>query len=107
MNNNILNDLAILTVRVNDTISKCIRAEVLDAYIFIQPWESTALGFSGVDGSSIVDAWTHVIQTTDGKYHVFFNGRHAYSIENPTDQFKKDLMNRCMKSVQGAIREYQ
>ena len=104
--NNILSDLAIHTIRVNDTVSKYKGAEVSDAYIFIQTWGSTALGFGRVGGSSITDAWTHVIQTNDGKYHVFFNGSHAYSVENPTDQFKEDLMNRCMKSVQDATRMY-
>lgn len=101
-----LTDLAISTIKVNDIMQRNKEAGIFEVYVFEQTWESTALGFGGIGGSAITTAWTHVVMTSDGKYHVFFNGRHAYSIENPTDKFKSDLANHYMLSVQAAQEKY-
>lgn len=101
-----LTDLAISTINVNDRMQRYKEAGIFEVYVFQQTWGSTALGFGGIGGSSLTTAWTHVVMTSDEKYHVFFNGRHAYSIENPTDKFKSDLANRHMLSVQEAQEKY-
>lgn len=101
-----LADLAICTINVNDRMQRYKEAGIFEVYVFEQTWGSTALGFGGIGGSALTTAWTHVIMTSDGKYHVFFNGRHAYTIENPTDKFKSDLVNRYMLSVQEAKELY-
>lgn len=101
-----LTDLAISTIKVNDIILRNKDVGIFEVYVFEQTWESTALGFSGWGGSSMTSAWTHVVLTTDGKYHVFFDGRYAYTIENPTDKFKSDLANRYMLSVHEAKDKY-
>lgn len=96
-----LTDLAISTIKVND-----IEYDICEVYVFEQTWESTALGFGSIGGSALTTDWTHVVMTSDGKYHVFFNGEYAYSIENPTDKFKSDLANRYMLSIQEAKDKY-
>ena len=100
---NILSKLAISSIKVNDSIKK---EDIIDVFVFIQTWGNTSLGFGGIGGDAITNAWTHVVQTCDGKFHVFFNGAHAYSVENPTETFKKDLKNNCMKSIVEANKIY-
>lgn len=101
-----LTDLAIASILVNDVMLRQKGVGIFEVYVFEQTWESTALGFGSIGGSSMTTAWTHVVLTSDGKYHVFFDGRHAYSIENPTDKFKSDLANRYMLSIQEAKDKY-
>ena len=101
-----LTDLAISTIKVNDIMQRHKEVGIFEVYVFEQTWGSTALGFDGIGGSSLTAAWTHVVMTTDGKYHVFFNGRHAYSIENPTEKFKEDLEKRFMVSIKEAKEQY-
>ena len=66
--------------------------------VFPQVWGSTALGFGGVGGQVITNAYTTVIyETGSGIYGVFFNERLAYIIENPNHLFFEDLNNRNME----------
>lgn len=101
-----LTDLAISTIKVNDIMQRHKEVGIFEVYVFEQTWGSTALGFDGIGGSALTTAWTHVVMTSDGKYHVFFNGRHAYSIENPTEKFKEDLEKRFMVSIKEAKEQY-
>lgn len=105
MNKAGLLELSITTIKVNDFMSK-IKSSVCDIFVFTETWGSTALGFGGIGGSAMTTTWTHVVSTSDGKYHIFFDGRHAYSVENPTEEFKHDLGNRFMKSVEEASKVY-
>lgn len=102
---NELSKLAIASINVNDSV-KINESGILNVFVFKQTWGSTCLGFSGIGGAAMTDAWTHVVQTCDGKFHVFFNGMYAYSVETPTEEFKKDLQKQCMKSVVEANKVY-
>ena len=101
-----LTELAIATIKVNDFMSLRVKSGVYDIFVFTQTWGSTALGFSGIGGAAMTTAWTHVVLTSDGKYHIFFDGKYAYSVENPTEEFKHDLGNRFMKSVEESSKVY-
>lgn len=68
--------------------------------MFAQTWGSTALGFGGLGGQAITDAYTTVLKSCLGMgYSVYFGGRFAYHINQPNDQFFKDIAGRCMSSV--------
>ena len=100
-----LTELAIATIKVNDFMSR-IESSVYDIFVFTQTWGSTALGFGGIGGAAMTTSWTHVVLTSDGRYHIFFDGKYAYSVENPTEEFKHDLEIRFMKSVEESSKVY-
>ena len=67
-------------------------------HVFPQIWSSTALGFGGIGGQVMTNAYTTVIyETGSGIYGVFFNERLAYIIENPNRLFFEELNNRNME----------
>lgn len=104
---NILSKLSIATINVNDYISnKYNLSEVAQVFVFEQVWGSTSLGFDGIGGSTMTSAWTHVVSTYYGKHHVFFNGRHAYTVDSANEKFMDDLMKQNMKSVNDAMKCY-
>ena len=91
--------------------------------MFQQTWPTTTLGFSGCGGDSMTSAFTTVLRVyhndgfevkkEDGKYmntkecyFVFFGGRFAYSVYEPTDCFFNDLKMRHMASCEKAKRLY-
>ena len=91
-----------------DTRMSCIEhAQIANVISFIQVWANTALGFDYTfSGQAITPAYTTVVETIDGKYYVFFDGRFAYCVENPTDEFRKDLGEHNLGSVQKAREKY-
>lgn len=104
---NILSKLSIATINVGDYISnKYNLSEVAQVFVFEQAWGSTSLGFGGFGGSTMTWAWTHVVSTHDGKRHVFFNGRHAYTVDSANGKFKDDLAKQDMKPVDEALKHY-
>lgn len=104
---NILSKLSIATINVSDYISnKYNLSEVAQVFAFEQVWGSTSLGFNGIGGSTMTSAWTHVVFTYDGKRHVFFNGRHAYTVDSANEKFMEDLVKQNMQSVDGARKCY-
>ena len=103
---NILSELAITSIRVNDYLSSYKIVDVMEVFVFEQVWGSTTLGFGGWGGSTITSAWTHVVATYDGKFIVFFNGRHAYTVDSATKNFTEDLAKQNMKSVDEALKLY-
>lgn len=70
------------------------------AAMFIQSWGSTALGFGGIGGASVSDAYTIVIHCR-GEYAVYFGGRFAYRVRNPNSSFYDDLNSLRMSPVKG------
>lgn len=91
--------------------------------IFQQTWPSTALGFPGCGGDAMTTAFTTVVRLynnkgfelikEDGKYinikecyFVFFGGKFAYSLYEPTDCFFNDLKMRHMASCEKAKKIY-
>lgn len=70
------------------------------AYVFPQVWGSTSLGFSGIGGQAMTEAYTTVIiDRVSDQAGVFFNERLAYIVTNPNKRFYEDLGNFDIKSV--------
>jgi hypothetical protein len=77
-----------------------------DVYaMFPQTWSSTALGFGGIGGQAFTTAYVVVVEC-QGQFAVYFGGRHAYTIDNPNEQFFVDLTKHCMADVKGATNKY-
>ena len=75
------------------------KAELI-ADVFSQTWPSTALGFDGIGGQMMTEAYTTVFQDVLLDVGiVFFDGELAYIIENVNDKFIEDLKNRNMCRV--------
>ena len=90
--------------------------------VFNQTWASTALGFGGVGGSAMTDAYTTVVHVYFSsrsstvtntiekipEFHgVYFDGRFAYMLEGePKEKFFEDLRDRRMANVQEAMQRY-
>ncbi len=81
-------------------------------HIFRQAWGSTALGFGGMGGQAITEANTYVLEPVaphDPDYkicHVYFAGRHAYSVPYGT-QLCVDLVSQNMAPVSEAAARYR
>lgn len=72
----------------------------LVADVFLQTWSSTALGFGGIGGQAISEAYTTVFgDVLKNVYVIFFGNRLAYIVENPTEKFFTDLKFRMLVSV--------
>lgn len=68
--------------------------------VFQQTWGSTALGFGGIGGCAMTDAYTTVIWENNSKIAgVFFGDRVAYIILQPNEKFWEDVKNKDMESV--------
>lgn len=97
---------------VETKMSKVTDYSIADIITFNQTWQNTGLGFNPVfSGQAITDAYTTVVKTMTiksgvYKYYVFFNGRFAYSVENATDAFLKDLDKRELKDCDTAKQYY-
>lgn len=75
----------------------------LSMRMFMQTWSSTALGFGGVGGQAITNAYTIVVEDYhEGWYSVFFGNRMAYLIRNPNQLFFEDMQKESMKPVSQA-----
>ena len=75
--------------------------------VFPQTWGSTALGFGGVGGQAMTTAYTSVFYDQGQNYAVvFFDGRLAYIVNEPTDLFWEHLKGRRMLPVEEAKIEY-
>lgn len=72
----------------------------LVADVFLQTWASTALGFGGIGGQAISEAYTTVFgDVLKNVYIIFFGNELAYIVENPTEKFFTDLKFRMLASV--------
>ncbi len=77
-----------------------------DIHMFNQVWGSTALGFGGIGGQAMTNAWTVVVGGPTGDYCVYFGGTFAYHIEKPNETFFHDLREERMTDRSGAARKY-
>lgn len=76
--------------------------------MFPQTWSSTALGFGGMGGQAITSAYVIVLKSEQGAgYCVYFAGRFAYRIEEPSAHFYSDIRERRMADVAGAKKLYE
>lgn len=77
------------------------RIEVLA--MFVQTWGSTALGFGGVGGAALTDAYTIVLHCSDtSEILVYFGGHLAYKIPYNLVDYEKlneDILNKCLVDV--------
>lgn len=71
----------------------------ISVYHFPQTWGSTALGFGGIGGQAFTTAYTTVVIGVDDVAAVFFDGKHAYTIQGFNEEFDKDISNHRMKSI--------
>lgn len=68
--------------------------------VFVQTWGSTALGFGGIGGSAMTDAYTVVLRSTyNNEYLVYFNGVFAYKLIKPNKQFFEDIRYKNLEAV--------
>ena len=68
--------------------------------MFIQTWGSTALGFGGIGGSAMTDAYTIILRSTyHHEYLVYFNGTFAYKVSKPNGKFVEDIKNKYLTDV--------
>ena len=77
--------------------------------VFEQTWGDTSCGFGGWAGQSMTKAFTIIFTDYhNGKIHVFIDGRHAYTVQRPTDEFLKCIANQRMPSASSFSRkEYE
>lgn len=72
--------------------------EIID--VFSQTWGSTALGFDGIGGCAMTNAYTTIILSNDLDYvGIFFGERLAYVIKHPNEKLVEDIKKRNMCSV--------
>lgn len=68
----------------------------IEVLLFLQGWSDTTIGFGGIGGQAMTSAYTVVIN--DGlTYYVYFGGRFAYKVNNPTSNFFEHLMVRYLE----------
>lgn len=90
---------------VHRSADSMVRPSASDVFIthFQQMWGSTALGFGGMGGAAMTECYTTVIWLRDGSVAaVFFDGRHAYSVDNPNKIFFDDVYKFSVESIRGA-----
>jgi hypothetical protein len=73
--------------------------------MFVQTWSSTALGFGGIGGQAFTGAYVVVLECGN-QCAVYFGGRHAYTITNPNERFREDVIKQRMADVSGAQKRY-
>ena len=85
-----------------------------DIIMFPQIWGSTITAFDickdgtpAIGGCAMTKAYTVVIEEKITQtYGIFVDGRFAYLVTDPTDEFFEDLNNRNMASVSRANKRY-
>jgi hypothetical protein len=76
--------------------------------MFPQTWGSTALGFGGLGGQAITEAYTVVLHSHQGAgYCVYFGGRFAYRIVRPYGKFWDDIQTQSLNGVAGSKEMYE
>lgn len=70
------------------------------AHMFPQTWGSTAMGFGGIGGAAMTDAYTVVIKGPEGHLVVYWGGQEAYLVE-PTAMTPKQLTRWKADIAQG------
>lgn len=103
-------------LRIDPKTKERVRGEVtwrrpheheIEVVMFPQTWGSTALGFGGMGGSAVTQAYTVTVFGPKGEVAVYFGGRFAYLIEHPNERFFADLDKRALVSVREANRKYR
>lgn len=79
----------------------------VDVRLFNQTWGSTALGFGGIGGAAMTDAYTTVVFGPGRAAAVYFAGGFAYLIEHPNLEFDRDVARGIMEPVAKAHAKYE
>jgi len=77
--------------------------DIFVAGMFVQGWGSTALGFGGVGGQAMTDAYTIILEC-HGEYAVYFGGVFAYLVKNPNQTFHDDVAAKYISDVVGHLK---
>lgn len=102
--NNELKEIIKTILKIDDFIQwegSLTNKHIDDIINFKQTWGSTALGFGGVGGSAMTDAYTTVLRRGN-TWFVFFDGRFAYKVNIDDKTFYEDMKNRRLRSVKEA-----
>lgn len=70
--------------------------------MFLQVWDTPALGFLGVAAAEDTAAYTVVLTDLDPNSktcHVYFDGRYAYTVYDPNEQFANALAQFNLGSI--------
>ena len=106
--NNELKEIIKTVLKIDDFIQwdgNLVNKQIDDIIIFKQTWASTALGFDGMGGTAMTDAYTTVLRRGNS-WFVFFGGRFAYKVTNNDKVFKEDMKNKQLRSVKEAQERY-
>lgn len=98
--NRINNPVEILQKAFDD--AKTRSAEVALVGMFVQVWDTPALGFLGVAAAEDTLAYTTILTdlTPESKTcHVYFDGRFAYTVHNPNEKFAEAIVSNQLGSV--------
>lgn len=77
--------------------------------MFTETWDSTALGFGGVGGASMTQAYTVVLCSDHRHFLVYWAGRFAYILrhgEFDSELFAEDIAAKCTRSL-GQVSYYR
>nr|DAK01111.1 MAG TPA: hypothetical protein [Caudoviricetes sp.] len=85
-----------------------------DIIVFPQIWGSTSTAFDicedgspAIGGCAMTKAYTVVIEETlTETYGVFVDDKPCYMVDNPSDEFYRNLSERNMKSLSAAKKSY-
>ena len=85
-----------------------------EVIVFPQVWGSTNTAFDvckdgspAIGGCAMTKAYTVVVkETLTETYGIFVDDRVCYKVDNPSDEFYKDLSERNMKSLSEAKKAY-
>lgn len=89
-------------------IRKAERTLNLAVYTFPQMWGSTALGFGGIGGQAMTEAYTTVVrERVTNSFVIFFGERPCYSLTDPTEEFFEDLRNLSIAGIDEAMERYK
>lgn len=83
------------------------RSVDLVLHTFPQMWGSTALGFDGIGGQAMTEAYTTVVhERVTNTFVIFFGEKPCYSLIDPTEEFFEDLKNLRIAGVNEARDRY-
>jgi len=96
-------------------VTKTRRPEIRDieVILFPQTWGSTALGYGGMGGAAITDAYTIIVVSTITYCVYFGHSRLAYRVDlsklspKGREDFLTDVKNRNMASCKESTSRYQ
>lgn len=80
----------------------------VEVFTWKQAWGDTSCGFGGGAGQMITSAYTIVVESElTRECLVWHNGRLAYSVKHPSDEFRRDMLRRHLDGGRGCPKKYQ